>query len=56
MINCMGAGFKSQIRFYDMIDISHSCIYVSEIVDQGGDARPLFKVSVPVHFLTSFHA
>ncbi|CAK9273364.1 unnamed protein product [Sphagnum jensenii] len=42
------AGFKSQIRFYDMIDISHSCIYVSEIVDRGGDARPLFKVSVPV--------
>jgi hypothetical protein len=45
MINCVGAGFKSQIRFYDMIDISHSCIYVSEIVDRGGDARPLFKVS-----------
>ena len=40
------AGFKSRTRFTDIEDIFKVCVYVSEIIDQGLDARPLFQVTV----------
>ncbi|CAM6062380.1 unnamed protein product [Sphagnum tenellum] len=41
------AGFKSRTRFISVRDISQTCMYESEIVDNGPQSSPLFKVSLP---------
>ncbi|XP_024398635.1 putative lysine-specific demethylase JMJ16 isoform X2 [Physcomitrium patens] len=41
------AGFKSRTRFIDVEDVLKTCIYVSEIIDRGSSARPLFQVIHP---------
>jgi len=42
------AGFKSRTRFISVRDISQTCMYESEIVDNGPQSSPLFKVHVRV--------
>ncbi|KAF5799166.1 putative chromatin remodeling & transcription regulator FYR family [Helianthus annuus] len=38
-------GFKSRVKYINMLDPTETCYYVSEIVDAGKD-RPLFMVSL----------
>ncbi|KAG0615380.1 hypothetical protein M758_5G036600 [Ceratodon purpureus] len=41
------AGFKSRVRYINVEDVFKTCIYVSEIIDRGLGARPLFQVTHP---------
>lgn len=38
------AGFRSHVRYFNMLEPTNMCYYVSEILDAGEDG-PLFKVN-----------
>jgi len=42
-------GLRSQTRFINVEDVFKTCIYVSEIIDRGPGARPLFQVLLLLH-------
>jgi hypothetical protein len=39
----LGAGFRSRVRYINVLDPTNMCYYVSEILDAGRDG-PLFMV------------
>ena len=45
-INLIGAGFRSRVRYINVLDPSSMCYYISEILDAGRDS-PLFMVPSP---------
>jgi len=48
-------GFRSQTRFINVEDVLKTCNYVSEIVDRGLGARPLFQVLLLLHKALLFY-